>query len=99
MVSEQQYIPEITNFFKTLGDESRLRIIYSLSNEEVCVTELAENLKMTQSAVSHQLKLLKLNGLVRTRREGQKIFYTLDDEHVVEIMQLAAAHIRHKINE
>lgn len=99
MVSEEQYTPEITNFFKTLGDESRLRIIYALADEEVCVTDLAEKLVMTQSAVSHQLKLLKLNGLVKTRREGQKIFYALDDEHVVEIMQLAAVHVRHKMNE
>lgn len=95
-----QYTEKLADFFKVMGEESRVRIIYALSHApELCVTDLSESLEMTQSSVSHQLKLLKLNGLVKSRRDGKNMYYSLDDEHVLELLQVALAHVGHKVEE
>ncbi|MDE6214207.1 MAG: metalloregulator ArsR/SmtB family transcription factor, partial [Lachnospiraceae bacterium] len=72
----------LTEFFKVLGNPTRIRILLLLMEQDSCVGNLAEQLGMTQSAVSHQLSLLKSNKLVKRRRDGKMIFYTLVDEHV-----------------
>ena len=74
--------------FKIFGDSTRIRILFVLFEAEVCVCDLAQVLNMTQSAVSHQLKILKQNRLVKSRREGKSIFYSLADDHVRTIMAM-----------
>ena len=76
------------------GDSTRVRILYVLLESEVCVCDLSAALGMTVSAVSHQLKILKQNKLVKARREGKSIFYSLADEHVVTILSQGMEHIQ-----
>ena len=96
---DSELLISISDFFKVLGDETRMKIIYALSHEELCVTDLAAALEMTQSAVSQQLKLLRMANQVKSRREGKSIFYSLDDQHVLDILQEALTHIQHKMHE
>ena len=80
--------------FKIFGDSTRLTILSTLiDNEEMCVSDIAEALNMTQSGVSHQLALLKQSKLVRTKREGKSIYYSIADEHVSEIIRIGLEHI------
>ena len=83
----------LTEFFKMLGNPTRIRILLLLMEQDANVSDLAEQLGMTQSAVSHQLNLLKSNKLVRRRRDGKMIFYTLVDEHVQMIIEKGTEHI------
>ena len=80
--------------YKMFGDPSRLRILHALSLHELCVCDLAALLGLSKSAVSHQLKSLRLAKLVKFRREGQVVFYALDDDHVKEILALGFEHLR-----
>ena len=96
---EKQQLSMVSDFFKVLGDETRMKIINALAHEELCVSDLAAALEMTQSAVSHQLKLLRMAHQVKARREGKSIFYSLDDQHVIDILEEALVHIRHKMKE
>ena len=88
-------LERLSEVFKIFSDGSRLRIISALISQELCVADLAEQLGMSQSAVSHQLRLLRNAHLVKTRREGKSIFYSLDDDHVASILSQGLAHIRH----
>ena len=83
----------LTEFFKVLGNPTRIRILLLLMEQDANVSDLAEQLGMTQSAVSHQLNLLKSNKLVRRRRDGKMIFYALVDEHVQMILEKGTEHI------
>lgn len=96
---EAACVREMAKFYKVLGDETRLRILYALSQREMCVTDLVDALDMSQSSVSHQLRILRDNGQVRTRRNGRNIFYSLDDKHVLDIFQEALQHISHRMAE
>lgn len=89
-------IPKAAAFFKVVGDETRMKILCAVEAEELCVNDIADTVEMTKSAVSHQLKLLKDMGLVKARRDGKNIFYSLDDQHVVDIINIAFTHIEHK---
>ena len=80
--------------FKALGDKTRLTILWALEKQEMCVCDLCALLKMKQPAVSHQLKNLKQARIVRSRREGKVIFYSLDDEHIEKLLNLGMAHIK-----
>ena len=84
---------DLAELFKTFGDSTRIRILFVLFEAEVCVCDLAQVLNMTQSAVSHQLKILKQNRLVKCRREGKSIFYSLADDHVRTILQMGLEHV------
>lgn len=84
---------DLAEFFKVFGDSTRIRILYVLHEEEVCVCDIAQALNMTQSAVSHQLKILKQSKLIKSRREGKQIFYSLADEHVHSIIAQGREHI------
>ena len=84
----------LTEFFKMLGNPTRIRILFLLMEQDANVGDLAEQLGITQSAVSHQLNLLKSNKLVRRRRDGKMIFYALVDEHVQRVIEKGAEHIR-----
>lgn len=90
---------KLSSFFKVIGDETRVKIIYALSKKEMCVNEIACILEISQSAISHQLKQLKLEGQVKSRRDGKNIYYSLDDQHIVDILNQALTHIQHKMNE
>lgn len=84
---------DLAELFKVFGDSTRIRILFVLFGAEVCVCDLAEALQMTQSAISHQLKILKQSKLVKGRREGKSVFYSLADEHVRTIIAQGLEHI------
>ena len=84
---------DLAELFKIFGDSSRIRILFVLLEAEVCVCDMAAALNMTQSAVSHQLALLKKSKLVKTRRDGKSIFYSLADDHVRAIISQGMEHI------
>ena len=84
---------DLAELFKIFGDTTRIRILFVLFEAEVCVCDLAETLGMTQSAISHQLKILKASGLVRARRKGKSVFYSLADAHVRTIIAQGWEHI------
>ena len=83
----------LAELFKVFGDSTRIRILFVLFEAEVCVCDLAEALNMTQSAISHQLKILKQSRLVKNRREGKSVFYSLADGHVRTIIAQGIEHI------
>lgn len=93
---EMEFIHEMAEFFKIFGDGTRIRILQTLLEGEKNVGDLAEVLEMSQSAVSHQLRVLRQNDLVKYRKEGKVVFYSLDDEYVEEVLQQGMAHLRHK---
>ncbi len=84
---------DLADLFKVFGDSTRLRIMCTISNEEMPVLAIAEALGMEQSTISHQLRVLRQNKLVRSRREGKQIYYTLDDDHVKKIIEMGIDHI------
>lgn len=83
----------LAELFKTFGDPTRIRILYVLSQGELCVNDLADILNMTPSAISHQLRLLKQTRLVKSRRDGKQIYYSLDDDHVSTMFAQGMEHI------
>lgn len=94
--SERQVV-RLADVFKALGDPTRLRIILALQIGELCVCDLAEVLGMSQSAISHQLRVLRGLHLVRNRRAGKEVFYSLDDDHVTNMLAQAEDHVRHTL--
>ncbi len=90
---KEEELYDLAELFKVFGDSTRIRILFVLFEAEVCVCDLAEALNMTQSAISHQLKILKQNKLVRSRREGKSVFYALADGHVRTIIDQGREHI------
>ncbi|MCR5704979.1 MAG: metalloregulator ArsR/SmtB family transcription factor [Eubacterium sp.] len=90
---EETELYDLAELFKVFGDSTRIRILFVLLEAEVCVCDLAKVLQMTQSAISHQLRILKQNKLVKSRREGKSIFYSLADEHVRMIIAMGREHI------
>jgi DNA-binding transcriptional ArsR family regulator len=86
-------LDRLSSIYKVLGDPSRLKIVMALRNVEMCVCDLAAFLGLTESAVSHQLRRLKDLALVKSRREGQVIYYSLDDAHVAELLNIGLAHV------
>lgn len=90
---EETEIYDLAELFKVFGDSTRIRILFVLFEAEVCVCDLAKVLNMTQSAISHQLRILKANKLVNSRREGKSVFYSLADGHVRTIIAQGREHI------
>ncbi len=89
-------IDDTTMFFKTMGDNTRLNILISLNHNEFCVNDLTYILGLSQSAISHALQALKAQKLVKSRREGKIIYYSLDDDHVTTILDMALEHIKER---
>ena len=87
---------DLAELFKVFGDSTRIRILWALDEAEMCVCDIAFLLNMTQSAISHQLRVLKQAKLVKNRREGKSIFYSLDDEHVKRILNQGLIHNNEK---
>ena len=90
---EETELYDLAELFKVFGDSTRIRILFVLFEAEVCVCDIAKVLNMTQSAISHQLRILKQNKLVKNRREGKSIFYSLADDHVRTIINQGRDHI------
>lgn len=86
-------IMDLADFFKVMGDSTRLQILIALIQNEFCVSDLSYMLNMTQSAISHQLKALKNAKLVRSRRDGRVIYYALDDDHIKDILAESLVHV------
>lgn len=95
MRPEEEY-QRLATLFKMFGDGTRVKILHALEQNELCVCDLAALLGMTKSAVSHQLKALRLANLVKFRRDGQVIYYSLADDHVKYILDIGFDHIRHE---
>ena len=91
---DQVALYEVADLFKLFGDSTRLSILWALSESEMCVCDLCALLKMKQPAVSHQLKNLKQSRIVKARRDGKIVYYSLDDEHIRELLNLGMEHIQ-----
>lgn len=87
---------EVAEIFKAMSDPTRVRILHALSHAELCVGDLAAVLGMKEPAVSHQLRLLRSLRVVRARRDGKLVYYTLDDDHVMMLFQLSMEHVGHR---
>src|ERR1700741_3225220 len=87
-------VQEIAATFAVLGDPTRVRILDALGAGELCVCDIASRVGISESAVSHQLRLLRGMRLVRPRRAGRQVFYTLDDQHIVQLLRLAVTHVQ-----
>ncbi len=92
-IENEESLYEVAELFKVFGDTTRIRIIFLLFQQEACVCDIAKKLNMTQSAISHQLRILKQARLVSSRREGKTIFYALADHHIGTIFCQAMEHI------
>lgn len=86
----------LADLFKLIGDTTRCRILFALDQDEMCVCDLANVLNMTKSSVSHQLATLRRSGIVKCRRSGKEVYYTLDDNHIVKLFEIGLEHINHK---
>ena len=93
---DENELYDLSDFFKILGDSTRTKIMWALDLKEMCVCDLAVLLNMTKSAISHQLSTLRENNLVKFRREGKMVYYSLSDDHVKEIFETGMEHIREK---
>lgn len=91
---EQAALYELSDFFKILGDSTRINILFAIDGEPMCVCDIARLLSMTKSAVSHQLKILRQADLVTYKKSGKNVFYTLADDHVRDIIEKALEHIK-----
>lgn len=88
-----EQMEQLADLFKVFGDSTRIKIIYTIYQKELCVHDIARIIQMTHSSVSHQLKNLKQARLVKSRKDGKEVYYTLDDEHIEKIFQLGLKHI------
>ena len=95
-IEEEATIQHLGDFFKVIGDTTRLKIILALIREELCVCDLATIIGISSSAVSHQLRLLRGARIVRFRREGKIVYYSLDDDHVKDLVTDAIHHLKEK---
>ncbi|MFW5976587.1 MAG: ArsR/SmtB family transcription factor [Bacillota bacterium] len=93
---DDQVLQNLSSIFKTIGDPTRLKIINALRKEELCVCDLSELLEMSSSAISHQLRVLRNNNLVKYRKEGRSVYYSLDDEHVLALFSQGLQHVLEK---
>lgn len=91
--ADNERLHSLAELFKVFGDPTRIRILYALSTEELCVQDIADKLDMSQSAISHQLRILKQMSLVKFRRDGKTIYYSLADDHVATIMAQGLEHV------
>jgi DNA-binding transcriptional ArsR family regulator len=91
-LASEETIFGMAETFKVLGDQTRLKIVLALSKQELCVLDIAAVVEMSESAVSHQLRLLKTLRLVKQRKDGKMTFYSLDDEHIEDLIKVASRH-------
>ncbi|MDD5827122.1 MAG: metalloregulator ArsR/SmtB family transcription factor [Bacilli bacterium] len=94
---KEKELENLTALFKILGDSTRTKILWILDHHEMCVCDIANVLNMTKSSISHQLAILREAGIVRFRRNGKEVYYTLDDEHISRLYEIGLEHINHKL--
>ena len=92
---ERGELDQLSNLFKILGDRTRIAILQTLDQNEMCVCDLANVLDMTKSSISHQLATLREAHIIKSRRAGKEVYYTMDDDHVTKLYELGLAHIKH----
>ncbi|MDY4788109.1 MAG: metalloregulator ArsR/SmtB family transcription factor [Bacilli bacterium] len=95
-MENEDFLFDVADFFKVFGDSTRIKILCALYDKEMCVLDLANAINLSQSATSHQLSLLRINRLVKYRREGTTLYYSLDDEHIMKIIAMAIEHLKEK---
>lgn len=93
---EENVFNKLAEFFKILGDTTRVKILFALDQNEMCVCDIANVLGMSKSSISHQLGTLRRSGIVKCRKSGKEVFYMLDDNHVKEVFEIGTKHIEHK---
>jgi DNA-binding transcriptional ArsR family regulator len=96
---DEETMSDLADLFRVLGDSTRVKILCALMSSELCVCDIAALLGMTKSSISHQLRTLRLSKLVRNRRSGRTIYYSLDDEHVSDIIGQTLKHLSHATGE
>lgn len=89
-----ELIADLSDMFKIFGDQTRVKILMALESGELCVCDIAAVMNMSQSAISHQLRVLKQSNIVKTRREGKVVYYSISDDHVKEIFDIAMVHVQ-----
>ena len=93
---EEDTFNKLAEFFKILGDTTRVKILFALDHNEMCVCDIANVLEMSKSSISHQLGTLRRSGIVKCRKVGKEVFYALDDEHVKQVFEIGVEHIEHR---
>ena len=93
---EEDTFNKLAEFFKILGDTTRVKILFALDHNEMCVCDIANVLEMSKSSISHQLGTLRRSGIVKCRKQGKEVYYMLDDEHVQKVFEIAKEHIEHR---
>ena len=96
-MADEELLNKLAEFFKIVGDTTRVKILYALDKNELCVCDIANVVGMSKSSVSHQLSALRKSGIVKGKKVGKEVFYTLDDEHVKQVFEVGIEHIEHKI--
>ena len=91
---DDELIADLSDMFKIFGDQTRVKILMALESGELCVCDIAAVMDMSQSAISHQLRVLKQSNIVKTRREGKVVYYSISDDHVKEIFDIAMVHVQ-----
>ena len=94
---KDEELNNLTELFKILGDFTRIKIIWVLDYNEMCVCDIANVLNMTKSSISHQLATLRNAGIVKSRKEGKEVYYKLDDDHIKKLYEIGIEHINHKL--
>lgn len=94
-----ELVDGLAKFYHIIGDATRCKIVFALKGQELCVCDLANVLSMSKSSVSHQLAKMLRYGVVKRQKAGKEVYYTIDDEHVVEVMDIALCHVEHKRKE
>ena len=95
-MADEDLFYKLAEFFKILGDTTRTKILFALDQNEMCVCDIANVLKMSKSSISHQLGTLRRSGIVKCRKIGKEVYYMLDDNHVKEVIEIGIEHIEHK---
>jgi len=96
---EERAFERVAGFYKIMSDPTRCKLIFALQGQEMCVCDLANVLSMTKSSISHQLAKMRERGVLKCRREGKEVYYSLDDGHVSDVFSITMAHIKHKAEE
>lgn len=95
-MGDEDLFLKLADFFKILGDTTRVKILYALDKNEMCVCDIANVLNMTKSSISHQLGTLRRSGIVKCKKVGKEVIYMLDDKHIKEVFEVGIEHIEHK---
>lgn len=95
-MEQEEILYDVAEIFKVFGDTTRIKIISALLNNELCVCDIAHIINMTHSAVSHQLRILKHSRLVKSKKKGKSVYYSLNDDHIKELINIATIHIKEK---